>query len=201
MGLDQFKSSWQQLTHTSSSQQLGTKENMNAIEDKMRDIDRNVKRRTLYGCIMFVLMLGSMSTFGYFSYLIGTPIISLVGLASWIVLIAVSMMRLFMVKKCYNPYENTLTIYEFLRHKLSTVESEIQFYLSLVWTILTPMSIGFILIWLGSKASLLVGVAFMTFFIVCCYVSYQYNKYYVVKNLMPVKNDIIANLKTLEERN
>jgi hypothetical protein len=68
------------------------------------------------------------------------------GFVSWAVVIAVSLIRLFLVKRRYNISDNTLTIKESLQNKLATVESEIQFYLSIVLKILVPMTIGFILL-------------------------------------------------------
>jgi hypothetical protein len=208
MDIEQLKSNWQQqLTKQSSDEHLVAGKHMQAIEDKMIILDRNIKSRTLYGTITFVLILVSMSVFGYFQYLITSSIITSLGFLSWAVAITVSLIRLFLVKRRYNLGDNTLTIRKSLQNRLATVESEIQFYLSTVWKILAPMSIGFILLLVGIAESLPLGTKFLPFaagqvtlFILCCYFSYRYNKYYVAKNLTPIKEEITANLQALSKK-
>jgi hypothetical protein len=102
------------------------------------------------------------------------------GFVSWAVVIAVSLIRLFLVKRRYNISDNTLTIKESLQNKLATVESEIQFYLSIVLKILVPMTIGFILLfaWIAENLPpetrlLPFAAAQVTFFFLCCYFSYR----------------------------
>jgi membrane protein YdbS with pleckstrin-like domain len=198
MDIDQLKSNWQQQLAQKPIDELSDWEKDSvAIENKMKALDKNVQSRTLYGTIMFVLILVSMIALGYLSYLVGVSFLSMLGLATFFVVIAVTMIRTFMVKRRYNMNDSALTILESLQHMLAKINSEIKFYLSLVWTVLAPMSIGCVLIPVGSNASLLVTAGITTFFILCCYFSYRYNKYYVAKNLTPIKEEILANLKAL----
>ncbi|MBL4940305.1 MAG: hypothetical protein JKY81_01430 [Colwellia sp.] len=201
MELDQLKSNWQQqFVKKSQDEQSDLEKHMRAIEDKMAALDRNVKSRTLYGTITFILMLVSIIAFSYFQYLLSNSLMLVFGYTVWVVSIAVSLIRLFVVKRRHNINDNMLTIKESLQYKLSKVESEIQFYLSIVWKILAPMSIGFVLILVGKNASLLVAASQMILFILACYFSYRYNKYYVTKNLTPIKEDIVANLNALSKK-
>jgi len=201
MDIDQLKSDWQQqLVQPSSVEQLDWEENMVEIENKMMALNRNVKSRTLYGTITFVLMLVSMIALGYFSFLLSKSLMLTLGLTTWIVGFIVTMVRLFLVRRINNMSYNMLTIKESLQHKLLKVESEIQFYLSIVWKILAPMSIGLVLILIGTNASLQMAVGQMTLFILGCYWSYRYNKYYVAKNLTPIKNELTSTLKTISNK-
>lgn len=198
MDIDQLKSNWQQqLVQKTPDEQLDWGKNMIALEDKMIALDRNVKSRTLYGINTFILMLAAMIIFGYLQYLLSNSLMLALGFATWVVAIAVSMIRLFMEKRRYNINDNTLTIKESLQHKLSKLESEIKFYRSIVWKILGPMSIGFVLILVGKNVSFPIAAAQMALFILACYFSYRYNKYYVAKNLTPIKEEIVANLNAL----
>jgi len=62
MELDQLKSNWQQqFVKKSQDEQSDLEKHMRAIEDKMAALDRNVKSRTLYGTITFILMLVSIA--------------------------------------------------------------------------------------------------------------------------------------------
>lgn len=179
---------------------------MSVLEEKMITLDRSIKSRTLYGTITFVLLIVSMTLFGYFNYLVSNSIMVALGFISWIMVISVSLIRLFIVKKSYKINGNILTVKESLKHKLSTVESEIQFYQSIVKTILAPMGIGFVLIPMGIINNLPpnssvwpLTLGGIVLFILCCYLSNQYNQYYIAKNLTPIKEDITANLKALSE--
>ena len=198
MEIDQLKSTWQQkVALTSSEQSINSENNMIAIEESMKALDLNVKQRTLYGAIAFTLVIVSMVFFTYFLYVLGNSLILTMGVATWVVSLTIAMIRLFLLKNSYSMNENTLNIEASLRHKLSKVESEIQFYHSIIWKILAPLSIGFVLILVGTNASLLMASGQMTFFLLCCYWSYRYNKHYVAKNLTPIKENIIENLNAL----
>jgi len=199
MDIDQLKSNWQQqIAKKESAEQLINREKeMKAIENNMLAIDKNVNSRTRYGVITFVIILASMIMFDYFLYLLGNSLTLTLGIASWIVIIAVAMTQLILVKRNYNTDENTLTIKESLQSKLSKVEAETQFYLSIVWKILAPMSIGFVLILVETNASLPAAAGQMTLFILGCYWSHHHNKQYVAKNLTPIKEEIESNLKAL----
>jgi hypothetical protein len=207
MELNQYKSDWQQkMAQTSLDERVDWKKQMIKLEDKMVSLDKNVKKRTLYGACMFVLMLVSMTASSYLDYLLHKSLLTTLGYASWITVIAISMVRLFNVKKHHKINDNALAIKESLIQKLSKVDIEIQFYLTLWWKVLVPLSPGFVLTIAGAESgstpaagTLALAAGISVTFILCCYFSYRYNKYYVAKNLTPIKEDIEANLKALSE--
>jgi hypothetical protein len=170
---------------------------MLTIEDKMAAVDKNVKSRTLYGAIGFFLIIISGTLLGYFSYLVSDSLLLLLGIVSLLVFFSVTMIRLFVVKRRYDVKDNALSIKASLQHKLSRVKSEIQFYLSIVWKVMAPMSISLVLILVAANASLQMWAFQITFYILSCYFSYVYNKRYVAKNLTPIKEELEANLKVL----
>jgi len=210
MDIEQLKSGWQhQLAQPLAHEQQSWKNKMIVIEGKMLALDRHVKRRTLYGTIMFVLMLLSMIILGYGSYRLGAPLMSVLGLGTWFVLFAITVSRLFVMKRRNSPSDNTLSIKASLQHQLARVESEIGFYQTIVYKILAPMSIGLVLILGGVKQSLSgvdSQISFFTYvffslsgFLFCCYLSYRYNKHYVAKELTPIKQEISLNLNALNQ--
>lgn len=203
MDIDQLKSNWQQQVSRktlSENEQLDLKKNMTAIEDKMMVLDKNVKNRTRYGLITFVLVLAFMIVFDYFLYALGVSPLATLGVATWVVCIAAAISRLFMVRKRYDVNDNAFNIEASLEHKLAKVKSETRFYETIALWLLAPMCIGFVLILLGIKATLMASFMEFGFFILCCFWSHNHNKRYVAKNLKPIEDEICSSLESLADK-
>lgn len=207
MDIDQLKSNWQKQLDTAPTDESTDWENkMIAIEKQMASVEKNVKSRTLYGVIGFTLIIVSTTIGSYLQYLMVNSLLILIATISWIGVSVVTLIRLTLIKKRYVADNGILTLKDTLQNQLSKVEGEIDYYLTGVWKILAPLSVGFILISIeGQRISpnpadtLMLDIGTLVFFIFSCYFSYRYGKYYVAKNLTPVKQELMASLEELQE--
>jgi amino acid transporter len=192
MDIDQLKSNWKVRLEQPSTQDF--EENMTKLKQQFATLDKKINERSLYGSIMFVLIIAALAFQTYFSYILNESMLTIVASASWIIVLVISLIRILLLKQKYKQQNNNLNIAQSLAYKLSKIESEIHFNQSLIWTILTPMIFGLILMFIDSSYSLFINLLISLVIIVGFYLSYAYNKHYVSNRLLPIRNDILANL-------
>lgn len=200
MNIDKLKSSWQQQG-APIAENVNLENKMKLIEDKVIQLDKGIKKQNIYAVLTFGLIIISMTLFNYFIYLLDESIWVVIGLGTWIFWISVNLVRLYLVRRTVNIDESQFTIGASLRYKLGKVKKEIYFYQTIVWWILAPLSIGFILILLGTQASLAESFTFIGLYVLGCFWSSVYNKKYIAKKLTPIELALNESLNSLAKKN
>jgi len=206
MNLEQIKLNWQKQLSSSSEAvkpqaeidlaiQNNMANNMNIITNKMLAIDKKAKERTLYGIIGFSIIICALSALNYLMFLLSQSMFAIAGTTTWIVWFVVSIFRL--VKFKHKTHDNSLCIKSALESKLNKVNKEIKYYQTLVYWVLAPMSVGMILILIGSQALIITFISFFIFWVLGMYCANKYNLRYIDKSLKPIKQEITESLASL----
>ncbi|PAJ72432.1 hypothetical protein CJF42_21285 [Pseudoalteromonas sp. NBT06-2] len=169
--------------------------NMNIITNKMLSIDKKAKERTLYGIIGFSIIVCALSALNYLMFLLGQSMFTIAGTTTWIVWFIVSAFRL--IKFKHKTNDNSLCIKSALESKLHRVDKEIECYQTLIYWVLAPMSVGIVLILIGSQSSIITFISFVIFWVLGMYCANKYNLRYIDKSLKPIKQEITENLASL----
>lgn len=139
MNLEQIQQQWQQNKQQQTNQEEVTMNTENLIQ-QFNQVDKQARERTLYGSIAFVIIMVFLVAFDYFLFLVGTPVIAVAAIASWVLVLLVNGVRLWLIRQQQPNMDDAVS--EHLSMKLAVVEQEKSFYLTL-WKWLTlPLGIG-----------------------------------------------------------
>jgi hypothetical protein len=188
MDIDTAKNVWkEQFSQPSNMPEQLT---MKAIEDKMTRLDNEVRKRAIIGGTTFAILSIAMGIFLYFLYLTQVSGLAVLGIASWQVSLVITIGILFKMKRNVDQIDHNGPTNTVLKVHLSHVQTESQFYHTIVWWLLAPMSIGFVMILIGTKASLMISAFELTLFALCCFWAQRHNKRHVKEKLKPIEEEL-----------
>ena len=196
MELDQLRRHWQQ--HNLSANQNNQEEkDMDEIENRMKALDKAIRNRTLYGNLTFAIAIVAMLAFDYLLILLDKPMLAVIGVLTWVVCLAIAMVRLFVLQKQNGGSDKAFTIGASLQQQLIKVKSESRFYRSVATSILAPLSIGVVLILISTGPTLITGTFQLGLFMAIAYWAHRFNLRHITNNLKPLEDELERDLQRL----
>ncbi|HIG42839.1 MAG TPA: hypothetical protein EYQ14_20170 [Gammaproteobacteria bacterium] len=170
---------------------------MDAIENKMKALDKAIRNRTLYGNLTFAIAIVAMLAFDYLLILLDKPMLAVIGVLTWVVCLAIAMVRLFVLQRQNGGSDKALAMDASLQQQLLKVKSESRFYRSVATSILAPLGIGVVLILISTGPTLFVGTFQLGFFMVIAYWAHRFNLRHITENLKPLEDELEHDLQRL----
>ena len=116
---------------------------------------------------------------------------------TWVVCLAIAMVRLFVLQKQHGGGDKAVTISASLQQQLIKVKSESRFYRSVATSILAPLGIGVVLILISADPTLIVGTFQLGLFMALTYWAHRFNQRHIAKELKPLEDELERDLQRL----
>ena len=197
MELDQFKTAWQSINRTEDKLWIeGNRQS--SIELRMSAMYKNIKQRTYFGIFSFGLVLLALIGMDYFLFLLHMHIFAVAGLATWIIILGVAVIHIYLVRREHEPTMLEATIFVVLKQKLELVRREKQFYLCFATILYCSLSVGLIMILVGTDATLLSSALALSAFILLGLKARLNGRTHVATYLEPLENELLDCISVYE---
>lgn len=190
MNLEQIQQQWQ-LNHQQPINQEEATMNTESLMQKFNQVDKQAKERTVYGSIAFAIIMAFLVVFDYFLFLLGTPLIAVAAIASWILILSINGARLWMMRQQQPKMDDAVS--EHLNMKLAVVEQEKSFYLTL-WKWLTlPLGIALaVLVFTLHSGINSIDLLYIVAYVVFAVIGHNHCKKIVATKLQPLAEQLKA---------
>ncbi len=190
MNLEQLQQQWQ-LNQQQPISQEGASMNTESLVQQFNQVDKQAKERTLYGSIAFAIIMAFLVFFDYFLFLLGTPLIAIAAVASWIIILLINGVRLWMIRQQQPNMDDAVS--EHLNMKLAVVQQEKSFYLTL-WKWLTlPLGIGLAILVFALQSDInSIDLLYIVAYVVFAVVGHNHCKKIVATKLQPLAEQLKA---------
>lgn len=190
MNLEQIQHQWQRDQQQPISQKEATMNTENLIQ-QFNQVDKQAKERTLYGSIAFAIIMAFLVAFDYFLFLLGAPVLAVAAIASWILILSINGVRLWMIRQQQPKMDDGVS--EHLNMKLSIVEQEMSFYLDL-WKWLTlPLGMALVVLVFTLQSDInSIDLLYIVAYVVFAVIGHNHCKKIVVTKLQPLADQLKA---------
>lgn len=190
MNLEQIQQQWQHNQQQPISQDETTM-NTESLVQQFNQVDKQAKERTVYGSIAFAIIMAFLVVFDYFLFLLGTPLIAIGAIASWIIILLINGVRLWMIRQQQPKMDAAVS--EHLNMKLAVVEQEKSFYLTL-WKWLTlPLGIALaVLVFTLHSGINSIDLLYIVAYVVFSIIGHNHCKKIVATKLQPLAEQLKA---------
>lgn len=190
MNLEQLQKQWQCNQKQPISQEETAMNTENLIH-QFNQVDKQAKERTLYGSIAFAIIMGFLVVFDYFLFLLGTSLIAVGAIASWIIIFLINGVRLWLIRQQQPNMDDAVS--EHLNMKRAVVEQEMSFYLTL-WKWLTlPLGIGLAILVFALQSDInSIDLLYIVAYVVFAVIGHNHCKKIVATKLQPLVEQLKA---------
>lgn len=184
MELDDLKQLWEDKSKIDNADEWSRQ-----MQQQLLAVDDTIKERNLYGTLTFLVVLLAMAAFEYFLFVMDSPVIALAGIATWMVTIAVALVRLHRVQR-RDDIAMDQRINDALEEEIMLLRNESSFYSSIVITFFVPLGLGVVMVVIGVDASVIEMLYALGGYLVCCYIGSEYNKRHIATKLQPLVEEL-----------
>lgn len=190
MNLEQIQQQWQgEQQQTICQEEVSM--NTESLIQQFNQVDKQAKERSLYGSIAFAIIMAFLVVFDYFLFLLGAPLIAVAAIASWILILSVNGVRLWMMRQQEPKMDDAVS--EHLNMKLAIVEQEKSFYLNLWKWLSLPLGIGLAILVLVLQSGInSIYLLYILAYLVFAIMGHNHCKKIVASKLQPLAEQLKA---------
>lgn len=188
MNLEQLQQQWRRNQQQPISQEETTMNTENLIQ-QFNQVDQQAKERTVYGSIAFAIIMVFLVIFDYFLFLLGTPVIAVATIASWVLILLINGVRLWVIRQQQPNMDDAVS--KHLNMKLAVVEQEKNFYLNLWKWVTLPLGIGLSTLVFTLQSGIYgIDLLYIIAYVVFAVVGHNHCKKIVITKLQPLAEQL-----------